>query len=141
MSCDIHVHVEIKLNGKWEHYNHPSVNRNYLLFAKIAGVRSDHTVEPVAMGRGLPDNLSVTTKLDSELWGTDGHSHSWMTANEAEEVTEWYNKKSSVDYNRPPLFGYLFENSLDSYLKYPIDFLREVALGFEEARVVFWFND
>jgi hypothetical protein len=31
MGCDIHAHVEIKIGGKWHHYNHPSTDRRYVL--------------------------------------------------------------------------------------------------------------
>ena len=40
MGCDIHLHAEIKVNGKWEHYAHPHIRRDYRLFAKMASVRN-----------------------------------------------------------------------------------------------------
>ena len=46
MSCDIHLHVEVKVNGKWLHYDkvgmHPFF---YEMFAKMAGVRGSAGVE------------------------------------------------------------------------------------------------
>ena len=78
MGCDIHVHFEIKLNGKWEHYSNPSIDRNYELFAKMADVRNDYEnpIIPISFPKGLPKDLSVVTKFEVDHWGSDGHSHS-----------------------------------------------------------------
>jgi len=69
MGCDIHVHVEYKADGKWYHYNHPNVGRNYELFAKMAGVRDQGNIGPIVQPRGLPDDVSFTTLFDSQRWG------------------------------------------------------------------------
>jgi len=41
MSCSIHLHIEVKVDGTWEHYGEPSINSNYQLFEKLAGVRGE----------------------------------------------------------------------------------------------------
>lgn len=46
--------------------------RNYEVFAKLAGVRG-----PGPDPRGIPDDASDLTKLALDSWGRDGHSHSW----------------------------------------------------------------
>ena len=51
MGCDIHLHVEVKIKGKWLHYNHPNIDRCYWLFTKMAGVRE---IEGVEACEGLP---------------------------------------------------------------------------------------
>jgi hypothetical protein len=53
-------------------------NRNYELFAALAGVRGDGP-EP----RGIPDDVSVLALHMIEGWGEDGHSHTWMLMDEA----------------------------------------------------------
>ena len=40
MGCDIHAHLEIKIDGKWLYYSPVNINRNYNVFAKTAGVRN-----------------------------------------------------------------------------------------------------
>lgn len=129
MGCDIHVHVEIKLNGKWEHYSVISLERSYILFGKMAGVRSDE-VEPIAQPRGLPSDMSVVTVHDAEYWGRDGHTHSWLTREEAGEVQKWYKEKFG---NHAPLFGYVFS----SYIRSDLGHVPEVT----DVRIVLWFDN
>lgn len=54
------------------------VNRNYELFGQLAGVRRAGP-EP----RGIPTDVSVLAAHMIARWGEDGHSHSWMTMDEA----------------------------------------------------------
>lgn len=51
--------------------------RNYELFAKLAGVRGEGP-DP----RGMPDDISDMGRMLMDQWGGDGHSHSWCTAEE-----------------------------------------------------------
>ncbi len=139
MGCDIHLHVEIKVKGKWKHYNHPRIERDYRLFSKMAGVRGDE--EAISLPRGLPSDISFTTKFDCDYDGSNGHSHSWLSAAEASYVQEWYNKLRGVEYMHPPLFGYLFGGYINSYLQFPSDTERLFKRGFKEARIVFWFDN
>lgn len=132
MGCDIHLHVEVKIKGKWEHYNNPYISRNYRLFAKMAGVRAEKYDEPIAQPRGLPADLSLVTQFDATYWGEDGHSHSWLSDAEAGEA------QKTEEREHPPIFGYLFGSYIDSYIKYPDEQLNE--MGYEAARVVFWFD-
>lgn len=142
MGCDIHLHVEIKLNGKWEHWNHPYIVRNYSLFAKMAGVRAYcNEVEPISKPRGLPGDISVVTKFDADCWKNDGHSHSWLNAVEAGEVQEWFEKRFKNECQHPPLFGYVFGNDVHTIVKHPGDCEDLVAKGFSDVRIVFWFDN
>lgn len=140
MGCDIHLHVEVKIKGKWEHYNHPHINRNYDLFSMMAGVRQYATTPtPISQPRGLPGDVSTTTLFDCVYDGSDGHSHSWLSSLQAGAVQNWY--KREVDSDAPPLFGYLFGNYIDSYIENPKDGERLFQMGFSDARVVFWFDN
>lgn len=143
MGCDISLHVEVKINGKWEHYNHPYIGRNYELFCKMAGVRQyEDSPEPISQPRGLPEDASVMTSFDSRHDGIDGHSHSWLSSTEAGQVQKWFEEQSPKGtLFHPPLFGYLFGNDIDSYVRHPKDGERLKELGLEDARVVFWFDN
>lgn len=95
MGCDIHMYIEYKVgDGPWfADKNHKlvteysdnydtvcSVNftaRNYDLFGKLAGVR---TSGPVAIG--LPTDVTDLVAKASELYGSDGHSHSFSSLEE-----------------------------------------------------------
>jgi hypothetical protein len=147
MGCDIHLHIEIKINGKWHHYQHPNVSRNYRLFSLMADVRNDErdTITPIAKPRGFPKDATTVTRFDKAKWDADGHSHSWLSAGEVAEMIE---TREAWDYARTPqekatqygasdLFGWLFGNSYSGFIKYPGDNPK----GLEDFRFVFWFDN
>jgi hypothetical protein len=55
-----------------------ATQRNYSLFADLASVRG-HGREPL----GLPDDASDLALMMADSWGEDGHSHTWITMDEA----------------------------------------------------------
>ena len=99
MGADIHVLLERKVDGRWEtwdrfagipkralvrdvqdagydlHYRF--TYRNYAFFAALAGVRGDGP-DP----RGLPYDISPVAKAYVDNWGDDGHSHTYLFADE-----------------------------------------------------------
>jgi hypothetical protein len=88
MGCDIHAHSEIKIDGTWHHLSALSINRNYKLFEKMAGVRGD-PANAIAAPRGLPTDAAFLTHFAAELWNGDGRTHSWLTAAEVCEVGDF----------------------------------------------------
>ncbi|KKK61066.1 hypothetical protein LCGC14_3018060, partial [marine sediment metagenome] len=98
MGCDIHAHIEIKVGGEWHHYSQPMVDRDYRLFTRMAGVRKSD-VEPISAPRGLPQDITFTTRFDAEQhWGEDGHSHSWLSCKELAALVEWYDGLHDKDW-------------------------------------------
>lgn len=90
MGCDIHLHIEVKINGKWEHWGAPSVPRCYPLFNKLAGVRDyDDSITPISKPRGLPDDLSVPTETAYKWEKADAHDISWIGRDEISLLEEW----------------------------------------------------
>jgi hypothetical protein len=145
MGCDIHLHVEVKINGKWEHYNAPDVERHYRLFAKMAGVRNyGNEVQPISLPRGLPTDINAMTKFMSDYEGRDGHNHSWLSSAEVAELiksrAEWeyphYDPNSNTGGS--DLFGYFFGNCFDDFGS-PDS--KERLKGVEDFRFVFWFDN
>lgn len=128
MGCDIHVHVEIKLNDKWEHYNHLQIGRNYRLFGKICGVRSDEE-DPLVKERPLPEDISTVTKFDFNLWEADAHTITWLTKDEAKQIQEWHEHYMGDRY-KLPLWGYVFGNHL-----------WDEESGVQDSRVIIWFDN
>jgi len=73
--------------------------RNYSLFAMFANVRNGHGFagistgtgfKPIAMPRGLPDDISETMRKkayadEDPKWGLDGHTPSWLSLRELME--------------------------------------------------------
>lgn len=134
MGCDIHAFVEVKKNGKWHTYSEADLDRDYGLFAKMADVRnySDWDIKPISKPRGLPEDTAEITKFESDNWDSDGHSHSWLSKEEIQEILEWAKEQKAVDtdyaYNLRRKFGYKLTD-LEDYDQY------------EDSRLVFWFDN
>lgn len=141
MGCDIHMHIEVKTEGEWHHYSHPSVRRNYYMFSKMADVRNEpEDVEPIAGPKGLPDDITKLTELDADRWEGDAHSHSWLGSEEISTLSAWFDAteyKAKNEYSLECwLHTYLGGNGLDIH-KYP----EEKPEWVEDIRFVFWFDN
>lgn len=125
MGCDIHAHLEIKVNDKWEHWSALNLGRDYELFGLMAGVRGD--LDPVSQPKGLPEDASLLTKMDSDKWDSDGHTHSWLSSNELALVIEQLKAQPGRDkWALQREFGYVFGD-------YPQER--------DDVRIVFWFDN
>jgi hypothetical protein len=144
MGCDIHVHGEVKIFGQWHHYGCYRPKRNYELFGLMAGVRV-RSVTPIALPRGLPDDVTAMTRYESEVrWGSDGHSHSWLSAQEIVRVADYaksrgWEGRCGKAWWEADNFGYLFGNYWSGFMKFPDD--NSHLRGLEDVRWVFWFDN
>lgn len=140
MGCDIHMHIEVKLDGAWQHYGAPRVNRNYDLFEKLAGVRGD-AENAIALPKGLPADATLVTLRDYEGWEGDAHSATWLEESEIEQLEEWLKTQpgrfGSLDLEHEVLNTYLFGSSFTGHKRYPEDNRQRV----EDVRFVFWFDN
>lgn len=147
MGCDIHLHIEIKLEGVWQHYGCPQIPRIYHLFGKMAGVR-DHTVDPITEKKGLPPDITLVTHADyfgstdpkAKETRDNWHSESWLNKSEIEQLSKWLDEEmGGIQYERDLehniLHSYLFGNAFwgDSEFK-----PRGIV---EDVRFVFWFDN
>src|SRR5439155_6575781 len=64
------------------------LTRNYGLFGSMFGARNYTDFEPVAAGRGLPDDVSGVTAKDAEPRGLYGHDPTWVSWREIHAV-DW----------------------------------------------------
>ena len=148
MGCDIHFHSEVKRHGVWQHHSEANVRRSYALFAKMADVRnwSKSGIVPISEPKGLPEDATELTKLHSEKYGIDGHSHSWLSANEISELhkfirdqknpKEWFGEDSwQFEHNN---FPYFMGNHMSGFVDYPEDWK---DAGIEDVRYVFFFDN
>ena len=118
MGCDIHGWVEKKVNDKWVAYLElRDRERNYERFAALAGVRGEGP-----QAKGVPPDVSETTKLHIDEEGADGHSHSYMALTEAYKIFRETNRKKF--YSEHDAFG------VDDY-----------GEGYGDYRIVFWFDN
>lgn len=134
MGCDIHIHAEIKIGGRWEHYDKPNMSRNYRAFEKMAGVRGEQTNRMFPV-RGMPWDASAVTRFECAHYGSDGHTHSWINAEEIALLADWWKKELNDEW--PEWNCYLFGNSYSGFFKYPQDRTE----GVEDVRFVFWFDN
>jgi hypothetical protein len=143
MSTHILVHVEIKLDGKWEHYAAPDVEDKYDLFAKMAGIRAEGTgIVPIVAPKGLPEDITRVTRMDWQR-SSDFHTPSWMNEEEIDALSEWLRvegtrKKWEFDFlylEIGVLHTYLFGCTLTEFISGSYDHLKEI----EAVRLVFWF--
>lgn len=135
MGCDIHVHAEVKIGGAWHHYATLDIARDYDLFSKMAGVRG--SLPPIVEPRGVPDDLSIITRLDWERGRSDWHNPSWLTTAEVGEIQGWHQQQHPGNWQIVREWGYLFGNNWGGFGKYPKDYPPEI----EDARLVFWFDN
>lgn len=138
MGCDVHAYVEIKVDGKWELYNQPRLNRNYDLFERMAGVRGDIR-NAIDDPRGLPGDVSKVVLLEATYWRLDGHSYSWLTMKELNDLEDTGQKLEWWSNWEAP-FGYLCGNT---YCNDSINRMnKHQSIGkVEDVRLVFWFDN
>jgi len=138
MGWDIHAHFEIKLNGKWEHYSHPRIQRHYRLFHRIAGVRPSRSFEedPISLPKGLPFDMSVTVALCAKHWIADGHTWTWLSAKEIKMLMETPFIKKDWEFEHKEV-GYLFGNGWGSWFENPKPYPKEI----EDIRFICWFDN
>lgn len=112
----------------------------------MAGVRGsvNNSISPP---KGLPDDISRVTKIDSDHWFNEigAHSPSWLSSSEFKEM---YNFHKALYAQEDPILngwwktdeeqhGYLFENGFESFEPGSEGYLKEI----EDFRLVFWFDN
>lgn len=122
MGCDIHLFTENKriINNKkqWVNIDNWKLNpyykenngdretkyeinpaywgRNYALFSLLADVRNYSGNKPISEPKGIPDDVSQIIRSEKDKWGSDGHSHSFLTM---KEIYDYYEKNNSVKFS------------------------------------------
>lgn len=148
MGCDIHAHLEVKIENVWRYYAPVKLWRNYEVFSKMAGVRScKGSPNPISLPKGLPKDVTFMTKFHSDYLDEDGHSHSWFNYDEILELLEFFNNKLGYkpwgDYKEKEnrkwndLGIWIFGNSISGFRKYPADYPETL----QDIRLIFWFDN
>lgn len=133
MGCDINMHTEVKIEGKWRHWGTPKCKRYYRFFEKLAGVRGD-IVNAISAPKGIPQDATFETLFDYSLWEGQIHSASWLGAKEIKEVYKWWATSKFVDeYIISDQVGYCLSNEWDD------EYIMED--GIEDIRWIFWFDN
>jgi len=144
MGCDIHTHLEIRCNGKWEHYSDININRWYALFGVMAGVR-DSSQKMIVKPKGFPVDASLITRLDYERWGVDAHTPSWFNEKEIEKLRTWLKiQKGKGEKTNDTYFAYDLEWDIlnHTYLfGNVITDIEYLSKEIDAVRLVFWFDN
>lgn len=145
MGCDIHLHIEVKITGEWRHWAQPDVQRDYMLFAKMADIRNNYGITPIAQPKGMPEKVSFVTDFECKRWDVDGHAHSWLDISEIKQLAEYVENELAKEYSQDwysfeyhTLRGsYLCGNPYAGILEYPSNYPKEI----EDVRFIFWFDN
>lgn len=151
MGCDIHLHVEIQYKGEWIHFSAPHVDRNYWLFGVLAAVLVGD--KPLTEPKGLPADISLTTKIDYEYRRYAFHTPSWLNEEEIMELEDRLREKYDQDsITNPAISGaeydleigvlnktYFYGNSLVGWKRSGNG--RGAPDDVEGIRLVFWFDN
>ena len=140
MGCDIHVHIEVLIEGEWHHYMPLQCPRHYDVFSRMSKCGRGQ-YEPITERR-FPSNASLITELSRSSYQGIDHSHNWLYLKEILEISEefpdyvwkldvWFNQIERETKIVDQFEGiYLFEHSIksfysDNYL-FPCDNVRFV---------------
>jgi hypothetical protein len=137
MGCDVHAHVELKIDGEWHHYNHPWVSRCYPLFSLLAGVRRSGDIEPYSEPRGLPSDATMITRL--ELGDPYMHSQSYINSHEFIKVLERWHEFCALPGNEDYPTD-LFTHYFGYIMGYEFPVRMPLHLPIEDVRLVFGFD-
>ena len=100
MGCDIHVIMEKRGEfdfSSWVNCGDPEIYRYYPLFHALGNVRGyAGGLTHISDSRGVPKDCSCIFDAYVSDYGTDGHSHSWVSLKELRdfdtelpEVEKW----------------------------------------------------
>ena len=124
MGCDIHAHLEVKVDDKWEHHSSIDIDRNYYLFGLLVDGHLRGQCKGVAQARGMPTDANpLTNKCIGDK--RHYHTHSYLLPKELNKAILKYEKEH----------GYELDSLLS--LKGVLDY---TPLEHSEYRLVFAFD-
>lgn len=158
MACDIHSHVEVYKHHEWQqvegdifplpdftapyvegaiydYTDEPFFWRSYDLFAWLADVRNYAQAPVLAQPRGLPTDISVAVRYESDIWGYNAHSHSYLTLTEL--LAADY-EQAFMDHRANEITT--LREFLGKNYFIVLDVLQTLSANTDEVRIVFWFD-
>lgn len=149
MGCTLHAHIEVKHNGKWDHFAAPNVDRNYLLFAVMAGIRKKDMNEQlgpldpceittIPWKKGLPYDMSDITRICHKEESDDYrlHHEGWINRPCIGMLQTELNRYIGLENKYGP-----FDLEMDIFHTYINGGSLAACCGFEDVRIVFWFDN
>lgn len=145
MGTTMHAHIEVKKNGEWLHYGCPNVTRNYLVFACINGTRKEDfkeqpeiydKIHPVTTIHELPYDMSEVTKFCLEI-DNDRYKLKNFGVMNAEDIENLQHHIWEIKNPRDLDFD-LEEDVFKTYIGGNSIAAHE---GFDDVRIIFWFDN
>ena len=138
MGCNSHLALEVREKGyndsiEWHSYaiDVPE-SRDYIMYTLMAGVRGDEDLA-IVTPRGIPKDADSWTENWFKRWEGDGHTPSYLSADEYRQVLKKYADFEGGKYNEVPHSNWTaLGNVLDAL---------EKTYGKDNARVVFFFDN
>ncbi len=135
MGFDIKAHIEVKIHKQWHHYSCPSILRNYDLM-DFLGAENSLSRNNRFKAKGLPEDISVVTRIAYNRDVANLFNPSWLTPDELKIVSSKFPQLDSFNIMQGNELGYLFDNSVERFYEYRSDYPQEI----EDVRMVFWFK-
>ena len=136
MGASIHMHIEVKKDGRWHHYSAPSILRDSLFFDLVAGLSGN--LSPIVPLKGLPDDMSGLTMKCYVQDAKDHmrlHHHGWLSS---EELQKLQKQLRILRPNAPTLETDLEESYFHCYIRGNAVSSHQ---GFDDSRLIFWFSN
>lgn len=133
MGCDIHLHVEGKRNGEWLYLGHPNLDRNYLFFGLLSGVRMS-VDEPFPIVKQSLDELPQDVTSQTKMF-YDQHRNDWHNLGvcDLEQISQAFDAMKNFDRRSE---GFVSGRDHNWHRKY-----RDGDILFEEYRFIFWYDN
>lgn len=147
---ELRAHIEVKLDGKWQHYAAPTIKDNYIAFACINGYGRDYIdkdlsarIKPQASVKGIPEDISELTKYcwqvaqyPDENGDTEPFGAGCLTAQDLRNLQTQFEKINSLhtkfDFEKMHVERNVFNTWIHGN---PIAWHE----WFDDARIIFWY--
>lgn len=135
MSTTIHLHIEVLKDGQRQHFSATDPSTDNVFLDLIAGIRGN--IPPLVVPRGLPGDMSGMTSYCYSLDEKNFHPHhrGWLSS---EEVATLQRRLNELQPEKSMLEKDLEEAYLHCYIS---DNAISAHRGFDDSRIVFWFDN
>lgn len=142
MGQNIHLHIEVKRNGVWEHYSAPHVKRDYKLFSLMGSDRFIPGFGPKStLAHGLPDDASYLTAVCLDYDANDLYGDNirqTVRVMDKDGVQKLQLAYALAYPGMAPLDADLEENVFRCYIN---GNAISAHKGFDDVRLVYWFDN
>ncbi len=145
---------ELRLEHEWypgRNYNEFAILANVRNGRGFAGIKTGEGFNPIADPKGLPKDVSDDVASDSRAYGSDGHSHSWLTLKELIATPEYWDQKTvfegeAKEYAYRECAVYILTRLIPAIEDVRSDWAIRMShqggdLTLDDVRIVFWFDN